>query len=142
MRHLISTRDAFEGRLKTMSGLEFIVAQEPAETGPGMGTGVWVINKQTRRKRQNEEDEIIVHATYFMVGDKVFQAPSVADVMSARMVSSKYQSNAGYHDSEFTKKTSLSRLLYLHRLLRYSLSLTAYRNGLRPTGACTKIPSK
>ena len=87
MRHLISTRDTFEGRLKTMSGLEFIVAQEPAETGPGMGTGVWVINKQTRRKRQNEEDEIIVHASYFMVGDKVFQAPSLADVMSARMVS-------------------------------------------------------
>ena len=86
MRHLISTREAFEGRLKTMSGLEFIVAQEPAETGPGMGTGVWVINKQTRRKRQNEEDEIIVHATYFMIGDKVFQAPSLADVMSARMV--------------------------------------------------------
>ena len=51
MIRFVATREAFEAHLKTMSGLEFMVAQEPAETGPGMGTGVWVIRKQTRRKR-------------------------------------------------------------------------------------------
>ncbi|KAH8888737.1 MED6-domain-containing protein [Thozetella sp. PMI_491] len=81
----LQTRDQFEGRLKTMSGLEFLVAQEPAETGPGMGTGVWVINKQTRRKRQNEEDEVIVHASYFVVGWNVYMAPALFDVLGARM---------------------------------------------------------
>lgn len=81
----LATRELFEGRLKTMSGLEFVVAQEPAETGPGAGTGVWVINKQTRRKRQGE-DEIIIHGTYFVVGENIYMAPSMADVISSRIV--------------------------------------------------------
>ncbi|KAI0834561.1 MED6-domain-containing protein [Hypoxylon sp. FL0890] len=85
MAHLISTREAFEGRLKQMSGLEFIVAQEPAEMGPGMGTGVWVINKQTRRKRE-PEDEIVVHATYYVIGENIYMAPTLADILSFRMV--------------------------------------------------------
>ncbi|KAI2470277.1 MED6-domain-containing protein [Annulohypoxylon bovei var. microspora] len=85
MTHLLSTREAFEGRLKEMSGLEFVVAQEPAETGPGMGTGIWVIHKQTRRKRE-PKDEVIVHAAYYVVGDRIYQAPTVADVINFRMV--------------------------------------------------------
>ncbi|KAI1104291.1 MED6-domain-containing protein [Jackrogersella minutella] len=85
MAHILHTREAFEGRLKQMSGLEFIVAQEPAETGPGMGTGVWIINKQTRRKRE-PEDEIIVHAVYYVVGENVYMAPTLADILSFRMV--------------------------------------------------------
>lgn len=86
MTPYLATRELFEGRLKTMSGLEFIVAQEPAETGPGAGTGVWVINKQTRRKRQGEPDEIIVHGTYFVVGENIYMAPSLADIISSRIV--------------------------------------------------------
>ncbi|KAI0442600.1 MED6 mediator sub complex component-domain-containing protein [Xylaria telfairii] len=84
MFHLIQTREAFEGRLREMSGLEFIVAQEPAETAPGTGTGVWVIRKQTRRKR-DPEDEIIVHATYYLVGENIYMAPTLAQVLSFRM---------------------------------------------------------
>ncbi|KAK0674010.1 putative mediator of RNA polymerase II transcription subunit 6 [Cercophora samala] len=86
MMQFLATREAFEGRLRTMSGLEFIVAQEPAETGPGAGTGVWVINKQTRRKgREGEEDEITVHSVYYIVGEHIHMAPSFADIMSARL---------------------------------------------------------
>ncbi|KAI2633867.1 MED6 mediator sub complex component-domain-containing protein [Xylaria nigripes] len=84
MFHLIQTREAFEGRLREMSGLEFIVAQEPAETAPGTGTGVWVIRKQTRRKR-DPEDEIIVHATYYIVGENIYMAPTLAQVLSFRL---------------------------------------------------------
>lgn len=90
MAPFLETRELFEGRLRTMSGLEFIVGQEPAETGPGAGTGVWIINKQTRRKRQGEEDEIVVHATYFIVGENIYMAPSLADVISSRMVRLDY----------------------------------------------------
>lgn len=86
MAQFLATRELFEGRLRTMSGLEFVVAQEPAETGPGAGTGVWVINKQTRRKRQGEEDEIIVHSSYFLCDGTIFMAPSLADVLSMRIV--------------------------------------------------------
>ncbi|KAK4230460.1 putative mediator of RNA polymerase II transcription subunit 6 [Podospora fimiseda] len=85
MFQFLATREMFEGRLKTMSGLEFIVAQEPAETNPGAGTGVWVVNKQTRRKRQNEDDEVIVHSSYYLIHDTWFMAPSLADVFSMRI---------------------------------------------------------
>lgn len=86
MAQFLSTRELFEGRLNTMSGLEFRVAQEPSETGPGQGTGVWVINKQTRQKRQGQEDEITIHATYFIVGWNIYMAPTLFDIISGRVV--------------------------------------------------------
>jgi mediator of RNA polymerase II transcription subunit 6 len=86
MLHIVATREAFEGRLKSMAGLEYIVAQEPAETAPGTGTGVWVIRKQTRRKRPGQEDEIAVHATYFVMGENIYMAPAVGDVIGSRLV--------------------------------------------------------
>lgn len=87
MAACMGTRETFEGRLKTMAGLEFMISQEPAEKTPGTGTGVWVIRKQTRRKRQGEDDEITVHSTYFVVGSNVYMAPTLADVIGSRMVS-------------------------------------------------------
>jgi mediator of RNA polymerase II transcription subunit 6 len=86
MFHLIQTREAFEARLKTMSGIEFIVAQEPSEMAPGTGTGVWVINKQHRRKRHGMADEVTVLSTYYVVGEHIFMAPSMADLLNSRMV--------------------------------------------------------
>ena len=71
-----------------MSGLEFIVAQEPAEMAPGTGTGVWVIRKQTRRKRASEEDEITVHSTYYVVGENIYMAAAVSEIPGNRMVDS------------------------------------------------------
>jgi mediator of RNA polymerase II transcription subunit 6 len=91
MYPVIQTREAFQARLKTMSGLEFIVAQEPAETAPNTGTGVWVIRKQTRRKRLPEEDEITVHSTYFVIGENIYMAPTVGDVVGSRMVCTRDQ---------------------------------------------------
>lgn len=110
MYHLIQTRDAFEGRLRTMAGLEFIVAQEPAETAPGSGTGVWVIRKQTRKKRPGAEDDITVHATYFVVGDNIYQAPTLADLLLMRVV--RYPSlpvvhKGGAAPSKLTSKAEL-----------------------------------
>ncbi|KAL5614502.1 hypothetical protein BROUX41_004605 [Berkeleyomyces rouxiae] len=82
---LIQTREAFEGHLRTMAGLEYMVVEEPAEMGPGMGTGVWVINKQMRKKQAGEEDEVNVLATYFVVGENIYQAPMLADIINARV---------------------------------------------------------
>ncbi|KAH6892340.1 putative MED6 mediator sub complex component [Thelonectria olida] len=86
MYHYIQTREAFEARLKTMSGLEFIVGEEPAEMAPGTGTGVWVIRKQTRRKRYDEDDEVLVHASYFVVGENIYQAPNFSDILASRLM--------------------------------------------------------
>ncbi|KAI0397317.1 MED6-domain-containing protein [Xylariaceae sp. FL0594] len=95
MYHLVQTREAFEGRLREMSGLEFIVAQEPAETAPGTGTGVWVIRKQTRRKRE-PEDEITVHATYYIVGENIYMAPTLAQILEFRTTTITSALNKGF----------------------------------------------
>ncbi|KAK0383553.1 hypothetical protein NLU13_9464 [Sarocladium strictum] len=86
MYPVIQTREAFEAHLKTMSGLEFLVGEEPAESGPGMGTGVWVIRKQTRKKRWQQEDEVTVHASYFVVGENIYMAPRLSDMLACHIM--------------------------------------------------------
>jgi mediator of RNA polymerase II transcription subunit 6 len=83
---ILFNREAFEARLRTMNGLEFVVAEQPADQGPG-GTGVWVIRKQMRRKRQGEEDDVNVLNTYHIVGENIYMAPVAADLLGSRMVS-------------------------------------------------------
>lgn len=92
-RHFVETREAFEGRLKTMQGLEFIVAYDPLQAAAQSDTrfahepsNVWVIRKQNRRKRGGMEDEVTVLSTYFIVGDCIYMAPSVASVVGNRIV--------------------------------------------------------
>ena len=95
----MQTREAFENRLRTMQGVEFMVAYEPkppaeqAVSGappPAGGdySGIWVIRKQNRRKQQGYEDEVTVLSTYFLVGENVYMAPSVANVIGSRLVKS------------------------------------------------------
>ena len=87
MFHLIQTREAFESRLKTMQGLEFMVAHEP--TGPaqaGPDSGIWVIRKQVRRKVQGAADNVTVLGSYFMVGENIYMSPSIAKVLGSRLV--------------------------------------------------------
>ncbi|EQL34587.1 hypothetical protein BDFG_03548 [Blastomyces dermatitidis ATCC 26199] len=106
-RPFIETREAFEGRLKTMQGLEFMVVHDPlqeAAAAAAVGgkqqrkqqelSNIWVIRKQMRKKRTGVgsgaaggDDEIQVLATYFVVGDSVFMAPSVLRVVGSRMLS-------------------------------------------------------
>lgn len=82
----IQNRETFEARLKSMSGLEYVVVDSPALMGEE-GTGVWTIRKQTRRKVPGEEDEVTVHQSYFVVGPNIYQSPNLADVLTAKMVS-------------------------------------------------------
>lgn len=93
-RHFVETREAFEARLKTMQGLEFIVAYDPLQAAAQSDTrfahepsNIWVIRKQNRRKRNGMEDEVTVISTYFVVGDCIYMAPSVASVVGNRIVS-------------------------------------------------------
>lgn len=81
-----------------MQGLEFIVSHDPiqhlaaemaqkTDNAPKEPSNVWVIRKQTRRKRAGmEEDEVTILSTYFVVGDFVYMAPSVSSVIGSRMV--------------------------------------------------------
>lgn len=92
-RHFVETREAFEGRLKTMQGLEFIVGYDPLQAAAGSNaqfahepSNVWVIRKQMRRKRSGFEDEVGVLATFFVVGDCIYMAPSAASILGNRIV--------------------------------------------------------
>ncbi|OAA66962.1 RNA polymerase 2 transcription mediator complex subunit [Niveomyces insectorum RCEF 264] len=85
---VLETRERFEDFLRSMSGVEYVVHQAPAEMAPGTGTGVWVLRKQLRRKRNDgQPDDLTVYADYFVVGYNIYQAPALADVLSARITS-------------------------------------------------------
>ncbi|OQE21329.1 hypothetical protein PENSTE_c012G08785 [Penicillium steckii] len=93
-RHFVETREAFEDRLKTMSGLEFIVSYDPLQAAAQPDgrfahepSNIWVIRKQNRRKRNGMDDEVTVMSTYFVVGDCIYMAPSVASVVGNRILS-------------------------------------------------------
>lgn len=88
MMHLLATRNDFEAHLKTLQGLEYMVAMGPTDFGgeAPIGHGTWVIRKQNRRKRPGGDDEVTILATYFVVGEHIYMAPSVSNVIQARLV--------------------------------------------------------
>ena len=70
-----------------MQGLEFMVTHDPSENGIKVeNSGVWVISKQNRRKRQGMQDEITPISSYYVVNENVYMAPSVGSIIGSRMV--------------------------------------------------------
>ena len=87
MFYIIQTRADFEARLKTMQGLEFMVTHDPSENDTKIpNSGVWVIRKQIRRKRQGMPDDITPISSYYVVNENVYMAPSVVNIIGSRMV--------------------------------------------------------
>ncbi|KAL8695668.1 MAG: hypothetical protein Q9224_003250 [Gallowayella concinna] len=86
--YLIQTREAFEARLRTMQGLEFMVAHDPSENGTKIdNSGVWLIRKQNRRKRVGLEDEITAISSYYLVRENIYMAPLLGHVLGSRLLS-------------------------------------------------------
>ncbi|TDZ33561.1 Mediator of RNA polymerase II transcription subunit 6 [Colletotrichum sidae] len=82
----LATREAFEGELDKMSGLEFRVLHAPADMVTG--TGVWTIVKQTRQKNLDRNRwETKPLAYYFVVGENIYQAPTLGDILSSKIES-------------------------------------------------------
>ncbi|KAL9024472.1 MAG: hypothetical protein Q9196_006492 [Gyalolechia fulgens] len=85
--YLIQTREAFEARLRTMQGLEFMVAHDPSENGTKVEhSGIWVIRRQIRRKRAGTEDEITPISSFYVVGENIYMASSLGSVLGARLL--------------------------------------------------------
>ncbi|KAL9623327.1 MAG: hypothetical protein Q9160_002434 [Pyrenula sp. 1 TL-2023] len=90
----IFTRHGLEERLKSMSGIAYIVTHDPLESeariegpnGPEI-SNIWVINKQERLKRPGQKDEVTTLAIYYIVGDSIYMAPSVYKAVSNRTLS-------------------------------------------------------
>ena len=89
MYYLLQSREAFEERLQAMQGLQFVVVEEPKPLTSELGhdSGVWVIQKQVKRQGDDGKDEISVLGTYFVVGENIYQAPSIKDVIGSKVVS-------------------------------------------------------
>ncbi|WPH00996.1 mediator of rna polymerase ii transcription subunit 6 [Acrodontium crateriforme] len=86
-------RQAFEEQLRQHRGLEFMITGEPQQIpGAPAGTksGVWNIRKQNREKKREDNgkvvDELETLGSYYIVGENVYQAPSVADVIGNRVL--------------------------------------------------------
>ncbi|KAJ6092134.1 hypothetical protein N7467_004103 [Penicillium canescens] len=131
-RHFVETREAFEGRLKTMQGLEFVVSYDPLQAAAQTDTSfahepsnIWVIRKQNRRKRSGFEDEVSVISTFFVVGDAIYMAPSVASVVGNRILSAV---------------TSLSRFMKTASTL--PTFTPSYGHTYMPPGARSKEPNQ
>lgn len=106
-----------------MQGLEFMVTHDPSEndTKPNHN-GVWVIRKQNRRKRQGAQDEVTGNNSYYVVGDNVYMAPSMGNILGSRLVCSIVFSSC----VALTLKLQLSTVTSLTRLLSTASSLPSF----------------
>jgi len=88
---ILGTRAKFENNLRNQRGIQYVVEYEPLEShamadGPNgpEPSNVWVIRKQNR---ENERDDgVTVLGYYYIVNNIIFQAPSVASVLSNRLL--------------------------------------------------------
>ena len=97
-----------------MQGLEFMVSHDPSENGHKIeNSGVWVIRKQTRKKRQGAEDEISCISSYFVVGENIYMAPSVMSIISNRMVCAlvSHPVDGGLTNGQLSVVTSANQML-------------------------------
>lgn len=85
---MCNNRVDFETKLKSMNGVEYLIVGEPQKVDdPALvDTGVWVIRKQDRKKRAGREDDVTVLGTYYVVGENMYQAPSVYDIVGNHLV--------------------------------------------------------
>ncbi|KAL1583054.1 Mediator of RNA polymerase II transcription subunit 6 [Cladosporium halotolerans] len=91
--HFSHNRKDFEAQIASRNGTEYMIAEGAqmefdAEGRPSKG-GVYVIRKQDRRKAAPPagKDALETLATYYVIGENVYQAPSVADVLGTRLLS-------------------------------------------------------
>ncbi|OJD36574.1 mediator of rna polymerase ii transcription subunit 6 [Diplodia corticola] len=82
----LTDRDQFELRLRAMQGLEFMVAAEPERRPDGSDTGIYVFRKQQRRKRPGHDDDLIVLGTYYLIGENIYQAASLEDIIGNKIL--------------------------------------------------------
>jgi mediator of RNA polymerase II transcription subunit 6 len=80
----ISDRHRFEAALRTMTGIEYMVVDGPDPRKPDThGNPVWVIRKHRREKQVGQEDKVTVLGTYFCMGERIYQAPSLEAIISS-----------------------------------------------------------
>ncbi|KAK5163642.1 Mediator of RNA polymerase II transcription subunit 6 [Saxophila tyrrhenica] len=91
-------RAAFEEYLRKQRGVEFLITGDPVpvqqgQRQEGVGgwagtgkTGVYNIKKQERNYVQGRGEELTTLGSYYLVGENMYQAPGVGDIVSNRLI--------------------------------------------------------
>jgi mediator of RNA polymerase II transcription subunit 6 len=79
---IMADRHAFEERLRSMTGIEYMVVDGPDPRKPDANVNpVWTIRKHRREKEPGQPDRVTVLGTYFAIGENIYQAPSLYDIL-------------------------------------------------------------
>lgn len=92
---LVKDRRRFEEDLRRHVGGEYLIVGEPGDVlrsgGAKESSGVYVLRKQDRQRTRavdgRVEEELTTLGTYYCVGEKMYQAPSVGDIVGNRLLS-------------------------------------------------------
>jgi MED6 mediator sub complex component len=79
---VLENRRLFEDRLRSMAGIGYFVVDGPEISTPDMNP-VWVIRKTRRAPSSNVTETL---GTYYALGENIYQASSLLDVLHCRMV--------------------------------------------------------
>lgn len=79
---LVKDRRRLEDTLTRQIGSEYMIVGEPREVSGGQKSGVWNIRKQDR-----SWDGLTTLGSYYIVGENLYQAPSVGDIVGNRLCS-------------------------------------------------------
>lgn len=83
---ILQDRKLFEERLSTLRGVEYVIVDGPNQNFEGMNP-IWIIRKRNReRGGPGEPDELTTLGTYYCVGSRIYQAPSLADIIASKLV--------------------------------------------------------
>ncbi|RMZ90772.1 hypothetical protein DV736_g2010, partial [Chaetothyriales sp. CBS 134916] len=90
---ILGTRQRFETALKNRQGLSYVVSHDPlqppkqieAPDGTKLPANVWVIRKQIR-SILGDDSSVKVLAYYYIANQIIYEAPTVAKVLSNRML--------------------------------------------------------
>lgn len=64
-----------------------MVIEDPSEGGTKPEhSGVWVIRKQHRKKIAGAQDDVTPLSCYIVMGENIFMAPVIGDILSGRLV--------------------------------------------------------
>nr|OQO30356.1 hypothetical protein B0A51_02023 [Rachicladosporium sp. CCFEE 5018] len=135
-QQLLHDRREFERHLAAANGVEYaFVEGETMEfnaEGEVARGGMWVLRKQDRQKGVGPKgkDELTTLGTYYLMGEKMHQAPAVGDVLSAKLTAASTAMAKLYERAaELPRWSAAEGHTYLAASSKATAGSTASRGG-------------
>jgi mediator of RNA polymerase II transcription subunit 6 len=91
---VLSDRKRFEESLRDTMGMKYLIEDGPAQNSTDMNP-VWLIRKRNKVREYGQEVSKI-EGSYFAIGENIYQAPSLKDILVCRLVSVFVSNNGKY----------------------------------------------